>query len=213
MRVVNLFSGPAAGKSTCATGIFYTLKSKYNVNCEYVSEYAKILAWEDNSAKLADQFYVTAKQNRSLEILRGKVSYAISDSPLLLGIHYATDYKLKSYGAMVKELFDSYDNVNFFINRKKKFNPAGRFHNEEQSKEIDVKIKELLIKLAVPFVEIDGDELAVERIIAHIFNDESALAQLAFMSKERKVANDLRQFAEEFKNSPEMQARAKANRV
>lgn len=175
MKVVNLFAGPSAGKSTIATGIFYTLKSKFDINCEYVSEYAKTLAWENNTEKLSDQFYVTAKQNRSLERLNGKVDFAVSDSPLLLGIHYATNYKLKTYAATIKELFDTYDNINFFINRKKKFNPKGRFHNEEQSKQIDVDIKNLLNNLSVPYVEIDGDLEAVDKIVKYLMDGQKPL--------------------------------------
>lgn len=43
MNVVNLFAGPGSGKSTTAAGIFYILKSEYNINCEYVSEYARYI--------------------------------------------------------------------------------------------------------------------------------------------------------------------------
>jgi hypothetical protein len=164
MKVINLFSGPGAGKSTTSAGIFYLFKSKYGINCEYVSEYAKLIAWENHPDKLSDQLYITAKQNRGLERLQGKVTYAITDSPLLLGIHYATNYKLKSYQSMVIELFNSYDNVNFFINRKKKYNPAGRFQTEEEAQKIDVEIKSLLNKLGIPFVEIDGDINAPQKI-------------------------------------------------
>ena len=165
MKVINLYAGPSSGKSTTATGIFYTLKSKYNINCEYVSEYAKVLAWENNTTIIGDQLYVTAKQNRGLERLRGKVDYAITDSPLLLGIHYSTNYFLKSYEAMVVDLFNSYDNINFFINRKKEYNPHGRFQNKEQAMQADVAIKNLLITKNIMFTEVDGDSFAVDKII------------------------------------------------
>jgi hypothetical protein len=168
MKVLNLFSGPGAGKSTTSAGIFYLMKSRYGINCEYVSEYAKILAWENQKEKLSDQLYITAKQNRGLERLVGKVEYAITDSPLLLGIHYATNYKLESFEKLVVELFNSYDNINFFINRKKKYNPAGRFQTEEQAIEIDGKIKALLNRLNIPFIEIDGDTDAAERIVGAV---------------------------------------------
>lgn len=168
MKVINLFAGPGSGKSTTAAGIFYLMKSRYGINCEYVSEYAKLLAWENQKEKLSDQLYITAKQNRGLERLIGKVEYAISDSPLLLGIHYATNYKLESFEKLVVELFNSYDNINFFINRKKKYNPAGRFQTEEQAIEIDYKIKELLWYLDIPFIEIDGDTNAAEKIVGAV---------------------------------------------
>lgn len=172
MKVVNLFAGPGAGKSTTATGVFYTLKGKYNINCEYVSEYAKDLAWENNTTLIADQLHVTSNQNRGLERLRGKVDFAITDSPLLLSIHYSTNYFLKSFENMVTELFNSYDNINFFINRKKEYNPIGRFQTLEQAIQADHDIKNLMIRKKVPFVEIDGDEFAVEKIISHLKHDK-----------------------------------------
>lgn len=154
-------------KSTTAAGLFHALKIR-GFNAELVSEFAKVLAWEKNHALLSDQFYITAKQNRSLERLDGQVSHIVTDSPLPLGIHYATNYKLKSFEQMVWELFDSYNNVNFLIRRKKKYNPAGRFQNEEEAREIDVAIEKLLIKNDVPFHVIDGDHTAIDSILNHL---------------------------------------------
>jgi len=141
------------------------LKGKYNINCEYVSEYAKELAWENNTTLISDQLHVTSNQNRGLERLRGKVDYAVTDSPLLLSIHYSTNYFLKSFENMVTELFNSYDNINFFINRKKEYNPKGRFQTLEQAIQADIDIKNLMIRKNIPFIEIDGDEFAVDNII------------------------------------------------
>ena len=45
--VVNLFGSPSAGKSTTATGLFHQLKLK-GINCEYVSEFAKHVVWQEN---------------------------------------------------------------------------------------------------------------------------------------------------------------------
>ena len=141
------------------------MKGKYNINCEYVSEYAKELAWENNTTLISDQLHVTSNQNRGLERLRGKVDYAVTDSPLLLSIHYSTNYFLKSFENMVTELFNSYDNINFFINRKKEYNPKGRFQTLEQAIQADIDIKNLMIRKNIPFIEIDGDEFAVDNII------------------------------------------------
>lgn len=169
LKVINLFAGPGAGKSTTAAGVFYTLKGKYNINCEYVSEYAKELAWEKNMFLISDQLHIAANQNRGLERLRGKVDYAISDSPLILGIHYSTNYFLrKSLENLITELFDSYDNQNFFINRTKEYNPHGRFQTLEQAIQADQDIKDLMIRKGIKFEEINGDEFAVDSIISRL---------------------------------------------
>jgi len=62
--IVNMFGGPGCGKSSMATSVFSHLKWK-GWNCEYVSEVAKDLVWEDSLQTLGDQFYVSAKQYHS----------------------------------------------------------------------------------------------------------------------------------------------------
>lgn len=69
LRVVNLFAGPGAGKSTLATGVFHELKLQ-GINCEYVSEIAKDLTWEKRHNSLNFQLYVFAKQHRDIERLQ-----------------------------------------------------------------------------------------------------------------------------------------------
>lgn len=167
MKVISLYAGPGSGKSTTAAGLFFKMKS-LGINSELVTEYAKKLAWEKNDKLCMDQLYVTAKQNRGLERLRGQVDYAITDSPLPLAIHYAGDYHLKTFEPLVMELFNSYENINFFLNRKKKYNPAGRFQNEEEAIQIDFSIKKLMFKHNIPFVEVDADEHVVETILKYL---------------------------------------------
>lgn len=53
-------------------------------------------------------------------------------------------------------MFSSYDNVNYFINRVKKYNPKGRSQTEEESDEIAVEVKEMLSKYCVDYTEADG---------------------------------------------------------
>jgi hypothetical protein len=164
MKVINLLAGPGTGKSTTASGLFYQLKSRH-LNVELVSEYAKILAWEKNHNLITDQLYITAKQNRGLERLRDQVEFAITDSPLPLALYYGRDYRLQTFDAMVSELFDSYDNVNYFIRRKKTYNPAGRFQTEMEAIAADSAIKALFKKKGWEFTEVDGDEHVVESIL------------------------------------------------
>lgn len=163
-----MFGGPGTGKSTVALGVAHVLKGRYQTNSEYVSEYAKELAWENNKFLISDQLHVTANQNRGLERLRGNVDFAVCDSPLILGIHYSTNYFLKSYENMVIELFHSYDNINFFIERVKPYNPKGRFQSEEEAIHIDGEILKLLGKKRIPYISIRGDEFAVDNIIKHL---------------------------------------------
>jgi len=157
-KIINLFAGPGAGKSTLAAGMFYEMK-KQGKSVELVTEYAKDVVWEENHIQLEDQLFVTANQNKRLWRLRGKVDYVINDSPLLLGIHYCRpSYFPNFYEKFVWELWDYYENLNFFINRGEGFMDIGRIHKHQESIEIDNAIKDMLNFHFVPFTEVDQSQ-------------------------------------------------------
>lgn len=164
MKVINLFGAPSSGKSTTAAGLFFLMKRE-GINCELVTEYAKKLVWEERKLTFNDQLYITSKQNHELEVLNGKVDYAISDSPLMLGIIYARNYRgLSTYEPFVHQLFKSYNNLNFFINRVKPYSPIGRNQTEGESDIVAKEIRNLLIKYEIPFINFNGDDDAPSKI-------------------------------------------------
>lgn len=165
MKVINLFGGPGIGKSTIAMLLSAKMKLMH-LSVEYVTEYAKDMVWEGRKNILSDQLYITAKQNRKLERIKDKVNYAVSDCPLLLGIHYATpDYLPGSYSRLVFELWNQYDNINFLLMRESKYEKIGRYQTEEEALQIDVDIKDLLTANQVPFFEVPGKPESVEKIV------------------------------------------------
>lgn len=156
LKVINLFAGPCAGKSVTRASLFSLMKKK-GIECEEATEYAKDVTWEGNLAKLSDQLYILAKQNRKLERLKGKVDWVISDSPLLLSLHYTPlHYFPKTFQSMVLELWDSYDNYNFFVNRTGEYNPNGRNQTKEEALNIDGQIKAMLANKYIKFSEVDA---------------------------------------------------------
>ena len=138
--VINLFAGPGAGKSTTATGVFSLLKL-HGVNCEYVSEYAKDLAWEKTLMVYYNQIAILGEQHRRQHRLLDKVDVMITDSPILQQAAYVED---PWYLDICRHLFDEFDNRNYFIQRSKEFNPEGRKHNLEEAKVVDKKIWHIL---------------------------------------------------------------------
>lgn len=168
-KIINLFSGPGSGKSTTAAGLFSLLKLR-KVECELVLEYAKELTWEGNTKQLEDQLFITAEQNKRMKRLIGKVDFVITDSPILLGCIYSKGHELeKELGNLIRQLYNQYNNLNFFIRRVKEFNPNGRNQNETQAKGIDEEIKNLLYNFDNMFLSfIDGDELAPRNIIKNL---------------------------------------------
>lgn len=164
LKVINLFAGPGAGKSTTRAGLFYLMKSEGD-NVEEVTEYAKDVTWDETQVLLSDQLFVLANQNRRLTRLQNKVETAISDSPILLSINYVTpDYLPGHFKGLTMELWNTYENHNFFIERHKKYNPVGRNQTEAEAIQIDKNIKEMLTDYDIPFSVVKGDTNAPQRI-------------------------------------------------
>lgn len=144
MIVINLYGGPGTGKSTTAAGLFSAMKLS-GINCELVSEYAKDMVWREmSSSEFEDQIYITAKQNKRLNRLEGKVDYAITDCPLLLGLAYAPEDYYPSYFSLVRELYGGYNNFNIFLERVKPYQEVGRNQSEDEARKLDSKIKSLI---------------------------------------------------------------------
>jgi AAA domain len=152
MKVVNLIAGPAAGKSTLASTLFAYAK-RMGSNIELVTEYAKDMVWEARSNILDDQLYILAKQNRRLHRLREHVDWVITDSPLLLGMHYALPGYFKGFHELALDVFRSYDNINLFIERppKSTYSKVGRLQDYEEAVKIDDSLAGLLHATSTPF--------------------------------------------------------------
>jgi nicotinamide riboside kinase len=157
-KVINFFGGPGLGKSTTAMGVAYHLKLQ-GINVEATDEYAKSVTWDRNPTKLEDQFYITAKQNRRLWRLRDQVDWIVSDSPLLLGLHYAPPvYFPEYYKKFLFEVWNHYENINFLIERTVPYDSRGRNQTEEQAREIDASIKEMLDSEKVEYFSVPGPQ-------------------------------------------------------
>ncbi|AXQ69166.1 thymidylate kinase [Caulobacter phage CcrBL9] len=166
MKVVNLYGGPGAGKSTTRAGLFYKMKMAQLV-VEETPEYAKDLTYEKNWTALTNQWLVIGEQNHRLNRLRGQVDYAVTDSPLPLGLMFATPaFQTEWFTDAVWGLYDTYDNVNIFIERAKPYQKFGRNQSEDEARLIDRKLRHLMrdrIDLYVP-----GDENASDRIMGFL---------------------------------------------
>ena len=153
--IVNLFAGPGAGKTTGAWYISAKLKMA-GADVEYISEFAKDKVWEENDLVFKNQFYITGKQAWKVARCDGKMEVAVTDSPILLGAMYCEDNPDLISG--IKYEFNKHKNINFFIERCKKYNPNGRIQTEEEAKTIDARVKEFLIDTKIPYTVIPGTE-------------------------------------------------------
>jgi hypothetical protein len=170
MKIINIFGGPGCGKSTTAAGLFFEMK-KMGLNVELVTEYAKDAVWERRYDLLDDQIYIFAKQHRRISRLIGHgIDWVITDSPIPLGLVYLRDGALsQAFPDLVMEVFGSYANYNFLLQRQWKYNPVGRNQKDEEEARIyDRRVSELLERWKMPVLTIPGGEVAVDKIIKDV---------------------------------------------
>jgi hypothetical protein len=156
LKVLNVFGGPGAGKSTTAAGLFFEMK-KRQIEVELVTEYAKDMTWEKRTNVLSDQLYILAKQNRRVQRLKGQVEWVITDSPLLLGLIYKTPDYFETFDDFTMEVFNSYDNHNFLIGRDFAYQAAGRNQTAEEAVEVDCLIQNMLDSHKVAYTRVTND--------------------------------------------------------
>ena len=171
MIVVNLCGAPGAGKSTGAAYIFSKLKMA-NVNAELVTEFAKDKVWEESHVVFENQLYMLAKQYFRITRCEKKVDVIVTDSPIILSLIYNTDTERlgNDFDKLVLHLFNSYNNMNYFINRVKPYNPVGRFQTEQQSDEISNRIKNIFYENNIEIKTVDGDITNYDLIVNEILN-------------------------------------------
>lgn len=174
-KIICLYGGPGAGKSTMAAELFTILK-KQKFNCEMNREYVKEWVWEGREIKEGDQTYIFAKQSRKeRQYIEQNLDFIITDSPLIL-THF---YGLK-YDPMERECNTSlimlqhhhkfcqkygYKVEHFFVKRKEDYNPAGRNQTEETAKEYDGEIRQLLSSLNIKLVDVASAQEIVDFIL------------------------------------------------
>lgn len=163
--IINLIGGPGCGKSTCASGIFYELK-KLGINCELSLEFIKDKVWEESYKVLDDQIYVFGKQYHKLFRLKNKVDVIITDSPLIISMHY-NKTPSEYFNKLIVEQYNTFNNLLFFINRGNTYQTEGRLQTKEESEMIDSDIKNILSEYDIKYTEISCEN-AVEYIVNNV---------------------------------------------
>lgn len=167
-QILNFFAGPGAGKSTTTAQLFADMK-KLNYNVELVTEYAKDLVWEDRmNVLLEDQLYILAKQARKLHRIADKVDFVITDAPLVQGLMYKPHEYFTGFEPLVVEIFKTYNNQNYFLKRITKYDPVGRYQNEQEAIDIDNRLMNILNTHNIPFTVIEDLNQATEIVLKNI---------------------------------------------
>lgn len=177
-KVINLFAPSGSGKSTGAAYIFSMLKMN-GISCELIQEFAKDKVWENNTEifKPENQVYIFGKQFYRMSRLKDKVDYIITDSPLLLSnVYNKSEFLKPHFEDAVRDCFNSFENLDWFIERVKPFDPKGR--NEKSVEESDAyaeKIISELKKVNSQFLRTTGDQEGYDKIVKEILVLEGKL--------------------------------------
>jgi len=162
LKVINLWAGPGAGKSTLAAGLFNLMKNMQH-EVELVTEFAKDVTWEKNYGTLQNQLVVLAEQDRRLRRLEGQVEWAITDSPLPIGLVYMTPEYNFLHDAM-PSIFGRYRNYHALVCRdpNRPYHEAGRNQTLDEATQLDRAILDLYeaYSLGDPTMDVFSDHRA-----------------------------------------------------
>lgn len=164
--VVNMFAGPGTGKSTTAAGVFSLLKM-HGVNVELITEFAKDLAWEKRFITMNNQGYIWGKQHHKMWRVKDHVDVMVTDSPLLFGLIYGKKNP-ECFNEMILHSFNDFDNMNYFLVRKKPYNPKGRVQTEDQAKQLDNEMSMMLSENNIKFKVVPGNYKGVNDIAKQV---------------------------------------------
>jgi hypothetical protein len=174
--VVNFYGGPGTGKSTMTNRVFSELKDlAYNV--EIATEYAKDLTWEESHAVLDNQVYVFGKQQHRIWRLNNKVQIILTDSPLLFSLVYRKEKTSILFKYFVQDEFSRYNNMNIYLNRVKPYNPIGRNQTEDEAKQLDKEIYQLVSSTYKFDLEINGEKTSTDTVVKTIIEHYNKLQE------------------------------------
>lgn len=157
MKVINLFAGPGTGKSVTSS-VLYGLLSLAGFNVQYVPEFAKFATYAKNNAALSDQIYMFGKQENRLHVLKdAELDFAIMDGPLPLALLYTADDYYSHYEPLVMQVFASYENINYFLERSPAipYQQNGRVQTLEEASELCERTRSILLRHDVAYTSVE----------------------------------------------------------
>jgi hypothetical protein len=174
---IGLWGGPGSGKSTGAAWLFSNLKM-LGVNAELVTEFAKDIVWENTKLYKDEpdmQFLVSAEQFRRLTRTNGQVDVVVTDSPLPLGCFYTHGGVLDctEFKELLWRLHSKFDNMSFFVERSKQYQPIGRYQTEPEADALCKLIKEELDNRGVRYSPITGSQEGYDEALGQVLAELS----------------------------------------
>lgn len=158
-KVINVIGGPGSGKSLFSAAIilYLSLRGK---TVETIPDYAKSLVWQGNFEVLKNQYYIAQRQFEMLSLIDGQVHFLITECALPQVLFYNENYAdnicdVAKTREQILQWYRQNDNVNILVQRgDKKYVRSGRFQDEEQAKEVDVGLRQILQRERLPYTEL-----------------------------------------------------------
>lgn len=172
MKIINLFGAPGAGKSTAMLGLTYQMKM-LGFSVENTPEFFKEMVYENSKSEtFGGQLYVLGEQNRRLARLKGKNEYIVTDCPLPLISFYTSQKYIKGFQDFSRNLFNSYENINYLLYRKHQYETEKRIHTEKDSCQIEKDLPEFLKKEHIELTEMATSPDLVNCILQDLIEKE-----------------------------------------
>jgi hypothetical protein len=155
-KVINIIGGPGCDKSLISSAIILYLHLQ-NKTVETIPDYAKSLVWQQNYEVLKNQYFIAQRQFEMLSLLDGQVQFLITECSLPQVLYYNENYAdnicdIAKTRAQILEWYGQYDNVNIFVERgDKKYVHTGRFQDEEQARNIDRGLRDIMEREKLPY--------------------------------------------------------------
>ena len=147
-----MFGAAGSGKSTNSAGLAYELK-KDGFKVELVTEFAKELCITKSEHLLENQIWVFGNQYHKMKYLSNDLDFIITDSPIMLSAWYGKkyNYQFESLYPLIKEVHNSFDNINIFLERAHSWDPYARVQSEEESNQDSTDLQNFLKENQISF--------------------------------------------------------------
>ncbi len=150
-KVINIIGGPGCDKSLFSSAIILNLNLRHK-SVEHIPDYAKSLVWQKDFESLKNQYQIAQRQFEMIDLLDGQVQYLVTECALPQVLYYNENYAdnicdIAKTKLHILEWYKQHDNLNILVERgDKKYSHTGRFQDEEQAREIDKALRQILLR-------------------------------------------------------------------
>jgi len=140
---------------------------------EYSHEYEQkdiygIYTSYESCKKAKPPMYVSGTQLRRMRRLVGQVDYIITDSPLLVSCLYVPSDLRAPFEQLLAHYHTEFENINFVVERVKKYEKRGRNQTEEQAKALDWEVGNLPVPTEEGITSVPGNGPGVHMVLAEL---------------------------------------------